>query len=701
MDSSFKICCATFLLSSSWIFAEQNSFCLEKLEEFSLFQDLELAEVIRQEVSDTLPFIYNYSSLGGCFYIPSARMDTAGISVTNITATGSHQIYGIGFQFLDWMQLSTNYHIYKKLKTQNAARTANVKIGLILEQEGWLPSLAIGANDFIGVGPLGSQYIVMSKQFLNLHLECSLGWGTKSLGGIFAGISWSPFRKSAIGFLKNISFVAEYSSLAHKNPLHGKRCINTGLVFSGGEYFQFSVASLQGKDIAVSGCLQFPLGIDQKAKPRDPCLYTSPINTEPLGYTRSEQDLSQEIAYALKEQGLDLYKSTLQYDISGDKQLCIKIINTRYREECVVRERIQSVLAALIPADIMSVLVLIEENGVNCQAYCFDMHLLQSWYQNQISDFECNALIPLQEVPKCQNEYETVSIFQRHKPIWTFVIHPRILTFFGTNTGKFKYNIGAILSPEGYIKDQIYYKVQLSYSIASSVQKIVQHQENASYLPIVRSDTLSYLCPNRLSLEEAYLQKTWNLGRGWFFRTATGFFEIAYAGIAAELLFYPVNSNWAIGLQYATTYKRRYQGVACNKHTKQLKGTGYIQEPFTGLQYFLDVYYDCKPLHVDLQIIAGRFLAKDKGVRIELGRYFPSGLRFSLWLTITNGHDKVNGRTYYDKGFCFILPLDLFFPKSSRNYLGFSMSARLRDVGARAKTGIPLYDTLYRARYNY
>lgn len=704
MDSSLKICCAAFLLSASWIFAEQNSFCLEKLEESSLFHDLELAEVIRQEVSDTLPFVYNYSALGGYFYTPSARMDTAGVSVTNITTTRSHQIYGVGFQFFDRIQLSANYHIYKGIKNQNAARTANIKLGLILDQEGWLPTLAIGANDFIGMGRLDSQYIVMSKQFLNLHLECSLGWGTKDLQGVFAGISWSPFRKSAIGFLKNLSFIAEYDPSTHKKPLHTlykNGCINTGLVFSAGEYFQFSVASLKGKDIAISGCLQFPLGIDQKAKPHDPCLYTSPINKEPLGYIRSEQDLSQEIAYALKEQGLDLYKAILQCDISGDKQLCIKIINTRYREECVVRERIQSVLAALIPADIMSVLVFIEENGVNCQAYCFDMNLLQSWYQNQISDFELNALIPLQEVPKCKNEYEAVSIFQRHKPIWTFVIRPRILTFFGTNNGKFKYNIGAILSPEGYIKDQLYYKVQLGYSIASSMQKIVQHQRNPSYLPIVRSDTLSYLRPNRLSLEEAYLQKTWNLGHGWFFRTATGFFEIAYAGIAAEFLFYPVNSNWAIGLEYAATYKRRYQGVACNKHTKQLKETGYIQVPFTGLQYFLDVYYDCKPLHVDLQISAGRFLAKDKGLRIELGRYFPSGLRFSLWLTITNGHDKVNGRTYYDKGFCFILPLDLFFPRSSRNYLGFSMSAWLRDVGARAKTGVPLYDTLYRARYNY
>lgn len=700
MNFSLKMCCAIFLVSASWIFAEQNSFCLEKFEENSFFHDLELVERIQEEISDRLPFIYNYSTLGGYFHTPSARMDATGTLAANITATSSFQIYGVGFQFFDRIQVSANYHIYKGIKKQNTDRIANIKLGLIQDGFTYLPSLAVGIDDFIGIGGVNSSYIVMSKQLLSLNLECSLGWGRKRPQGIFAGISWSPFRKSEKAFLKNLSLIAEYDSGSDK--LHSlKRKINTGLVFSAGDYFQFSIASLRGKEVAVSGCLQFPLGLNQKTKPQDPCLYVSPINTEPLGCIRNEQDFSQEIACVLKQQGLDLYRATLQYNAFGEKQLCLKIINTRYREECEVRERIQCVLAALIPSDITSILLVVEEGGVNCQAYCFDRKLLQLWYHNQISDFAYNALSPLQEVPECKNCYEEALIFQRHKPIGTLVIRPRMLTFFGTNNGKFKYNIGIIVSPEGYLKDQLYYKIQLGYSIASSMQKITQHQTNPSYLPIVRSDTLSYLHPNRLSLEEAYLQKTWNLGYGWFFRTATGYFEIAYAGIAAECLFYPVNSNWAIGLECAATYKRRYQGIAFTNHVKQLKKTGHVEIPFTGMQYFLDIYYDCKPLHVDLQMSVGRFLAKDRGVRIELGRYFPSGLRFSLWMTITNGHDRVNGRIYYDKGFCFVLPLDLFFPRSSRNYLGFSMSAYLRDVGARAKTGTSLYDTLYRARYNY
>ncbi len=103
---------------------------------------------------------------------------------------------------------------------------------------------------------------------------------------------------------------------------------------------------------------------------------------------------------------------------------------------------------------------------------------------------------------------------------------------------------------------------------------------------------------------------------------------------------------------------------------------------------------------MDLIVSCGQFLAKDKGVRTEVGRYFKSGVRFSLWCTVTNGHDQVNGKTYFDKGFSFLIPLDIFLKQSSLSYLGYVMSAWLRDVGARAATGKRLYWTLEESRRN-
>jgi hypothetical protein len=77
-----------------------------------------------------------------------------------------------------------------------------------------------------------------------------------------------------------------------------------------------------------------------------------------------------------------------------------------------------------------------------------------------------------------------------------------------------------------------------------------------------------------------------------------------------------------------------------------------------------------------------------------MSRWFASGLKVSLWYTITNGHDHVNRQTYFDKGFAFMLPLDFFLQRSSRTYIGYAMSAWLRDVGASADNGKGLYQTV-------
>ncbi len=193
----------------------------------------------------------------------------------------------------------------------------------------------------------------------------------------------------------------------------------------------------------------------------------------------------------------------------------------------------------------------------------------------------------------------------------------------------------------------------------------------------------------------AYLQKSWNINNsGCFFRLAGGYFEPAYGGGAAELLYYPVGSNWAVGAEEATVWKRRYHGMTFTNKIRRLHGHHAFYERFLGVQYFANVYYTLKPWNLDFKIKVGQFLAKDRGVRFEMSRWFSSGLKVSLWYTITNGHDRVNHQIYHDKGFAFMLPLDFFLPRSSRTYIGFAMSAWLRDVGASADNGKGLYQTI-------
>jgi len=691
-------------------------------DETSLFRDLELVRKIDAEISDEMPVLYDYSMVVGYFNMPSARMAKTGVFGIGAAAVTPYDVYGANFQAFDRLEFSLNYRVYRGMVEHNfgdegfgddAERIGNVKLGLLTPQDGFpgLPQISIGVEDFIGTKRFNSKYVVGTKQFLDWNLECTLGYGKGRIKGFFGGIAWSPFRKSQLPVLKDISFLSEcdainYNKHPHEHP-SGRKVksrVNGGISFLGWDALQFSVSSVRGDEIADSGSLRFHIGTTAGFFPKvdDPTLYQSPIDTEPLGIVRNEEDLSQELAYAFSDQGLDLYSAFLGYDESGQKELWLKIVNNRYREERIVRDRVQHVLASLTPSDVKTVIVIVEADAIPCQAYRYRNEDLKRWRQGLISDFELETVSPMREAPSMPSDFDAAKIFQRYKRIWTFTIRPRLLTFFGSTSGKFKYNVSAVASPEGYILDQLYYKFQVSYAIKSSMQGLGgPDRANPSRLLVVRTDSLKYFQTNTFSMEQAYLQKGWNFGRGWFYRVALGYFEAAYGGAATELLYYPVNSHWAIGAEFAAVPKRHYHGIEFRRTTLQLRGDRYVKVPFIGIQYFLDFYYDYKPLNMDLLLSAGQFLAKDKGIRIDLGRYFKSGLRFSLWCAFTNGHDHVNGHTYFDKGFAFIIPLDIFLKQSSRNYIGYAMAAWLRDVGARAETGKKLYWTLEKERYNY
>jgi hypothetical protein len=144
--------------------------------------------------------------------------------------------------------------------------------------------------------------------------------------------------------------------------------------------------------------------------------------------------------------------------------------------------------------------------------------------------------------------------------------------------------------------------------------------------------------------------------------------------------------------------KRTVKGIGFTNKIRKLDGFTPTFRSFLGKQYFLNFYYDWKEANFDFKISLGKFLANDYGVRYEVSRYYPSGLRLSFWYTWTNGRDKINGQTYYDKGVAISMPLDIFYTYSSRTRWGYGMSAWLRDVGVKAYTGRDLYEMINEQR---
>ncbi|MCB1107795.1 MAG: YjbH domain-containing protein [Chlamydiia bacterium] len=696
---------------------ERHMVAEEKLA--LLFRDLNLVKEVNQEIEDHLPYHYNHYLMEGYFSMPSARMNKVGTAAIGFSYIPPYRNYSATIQALDRLEFGVNYTTYIGVPDffmgemgfgDFTDRGANAKIAMLKKEDGFphFPEVSIGFEDFYGTKRFHAFYVVATKEFLSYNFEATLGWGKGRLKGWFGGFGWTPFRKSRIPGINRLTLLAEWDATDYKHHIHEhpngrgvKSHVNMGLTTTLLDTLQLSVSTLRGEKVAASASLNYNLG-DTKGffpKVNNPPLYRSPINTEPVGYLRSERELASELVQAFSSQELNLYQIYLTTDKGKGRSLWMKLINIRYREERDLKYRLEQILSRLIPSNIDSVSVVVEADGIPTHKYHFRSVDLFRFRDGVIGDFEFQTLTPMEQPSSSPSSYEGTLLYHRTKRIWTFTVRPRLLTFFGSATGKFKYSAGAIAGPEGYLFDQLYYKVQGACNVKSSISDIGDMDKlNPSQLLNVRSDSVRYFQTGSVALEQAYLQKGFYINKGWYGRVAGGYFESAYGGVAAEFLYYPVDSNWAVGIEGAAVLKRKYHGIGFT--TKIRKFNGFTPEfvDFIGFQYFLDLYYDIKPLQIDFKATIGKFLARDVGVRFELGRYFPSGFRFAVWYAMTNAYDSVNGSRYRDKGISFVLPLDFFLTKSSRTLIPYALSVWLRDTGARASTGKRLYPTLHEER---
>jgi Exopolysaccharide biosynthesis protein YbjH len=680
-----------------------------------LMEDLLVVDYWNRRIYDRLPVTYNNFLQGGYFTMPSARMGEEGEIGIGYSYVPPYRNFNLRVQLFKRLELTGNYRVFRGIKDPVLSqfgfgdfsdKGANFKFAVILpeDSEYKLPGFAFGFDDIIGTRSFRAQYVVFTQVFLDYNMEISLGYGTERIRGFFGGINLMPFRKTPCKFLESLSLTAEYDATDYKSKTREphpkgrvkKNPINFGIKYRLLDLFDFSLSYIRGDALSASVSAYYNWGNTTGFLPKieDSLPYNSPVNTEPLGPRRPEDALVADLLFVFQEQGLEIRDIDLYYNECNQKILRIRTLNDTYRLECEVRCRLNHILKALTPSDIDEVIVVIDAEGFPIQEYHYNVDLVKSFAAKEISAYELKILTPMTEVTY-PNPYTSTRLFGCKRSCFNFELSPKTHTLFGSSNGKFKYTLGLNASFNGYIWDDVYYNIILGWSPISNLGKFRDFDRlNPSQLINVRSDAMRFYKYRGLTVDEAYLQKNWNLGRGWYARIAGGYFEEAYGGASAEVLWYPVNSPWAIGLEGAILRKRNFSGLGFTNKIRKLVDFHPTYRKFIGSQCFLNLYYDWECARMDFKVTIGKFLANDWGVRNEISRYFPSGLRLSLWYTITNGNDRINGRRYYDKGICFSMPFDIFYTCSERTRWNYGMSAWLRDVGCQALTGLQLYELI-------
>ncbi|MGY8626529.1 YjbH domain-containing protein [Chromobacterium violaceum] len=652
----------------------------------------------------------------GYINMPSARVGEDG---TFSFGYGYDKPYGIlwtSTTVLPWLEVSGRYtsisgvpgftdQQYGGGYGRYKDKSIDLKLKL-WDESAWMPSIAFGATDIQGNRLWKGNYLVASKN-LWPNLEVSLGYGQQRINGVFGGMRYTP------SFLPNWSLVAEYDANDYRSDPFFYRTFAAernkgpavGLEYQWG-WLGLQVAR-QKTHSSINARIDIPLNLKEFVpKIQEPAYYTGApdLPSRPtLAQWQSDADRAKALATALGKQDFKNIRIAMQRD-----SLVMELGNSRISN--VGRAVGRAVRTALYfaPLETREIKVVYTELEQPIATYSFydlptlndyllgktgrDRFLqtvnIKSGRDEEVRPLDSRTLaLTLREginVNLLTNqEGDLIQITSDDTEDNRFHFAPKMGVYFNDPSGAFHYDIMAEATYKRRLGKGLYLDSAISADLYNTITAV--KQPSNSLLPHVRSDIADYKRIKSPKLNRLLLNQYMTLSQNTYARLSAGFYEEMFRGAGGQALYYPgFNKNWALDLSVDALQQRDVKGWFGKRDYQTVTA-------LASLHYKL-------PMGVTATMRAGRFLAKDDGVRLELKRRFRSGIEAGFWYTKTNGNDITNPGTpakpYNDKGMFLSIPLNSLLTFDSRTAGDFSLSPWTRDVGQMVMTPGDLYEII-------
>jgi membrane-associated phospholipid phosphatase len=250
----------------------------------------------------------------------------------------------------------------------------------------------------------------------------------------------------------------------------------------------------------------------------------------------------------------------------------------------------------------------------------------------------------------------------------TLRVRPGLSIYFNDPSGVFKYEIYALAGYNRALARQLFFQAETKLQLIENVSDVTQPSN--STLPHVRSDVAEYKKTD-FKLTRLLVNRFYHPQERVYGRLSAGIYEEMFGGVGGQALYLPRDGSWSADLAVDWVRQRDFEGWFGFQDYKTVTS-------IASLHYRM-------AQRTTLSLRAGRFLAKDEGVRGEIKRRFASGFEVGAWYTITNGDDITSPGSpsdpYYDKGVFLIMPLETMRTRDTQSIGGFSLSPWTRDVG--------------------
>ena len=669
----------------------------------------------------------------GIIDMPSAEMLPDGQIVTSVSNFAGQTRFNLTFQAFPWMSASFRYNAIKNWNMGGFAtyydRGFDVRFRLLKERK-WRPEITMGLQDFAGTGIYAAEYFVATKQFDTpgfgagsarvagrLKLTAGLGWGRlgsygsvattgvrpafvpNSTGGQLATDQWfrgpvSPF--AGIEWLPNdrLGLKVEYSTDDYvietqtTSVFDKKSPFNFGVEYQVTPRTRLGAYYMYGSEFGLHAQIQLnpkyaptPMRIAAPAPivPRPPragnaALWGDTWADSQAAQISAGQQLSALLEPVLREDGLVLEA----LDVSADTAE-LRFRNLRYTSFANATGRAARALAAVMPSSVETFRVIPMQGGMAISAVTLRRSDLEAL---EFAPNASNALLAVTGFGDAPARSGTAVVPEDLYPDASWALAPYFSPGYFDPAQPLRMDFGLGLTGTYRPAPGWVFSGLIRHRLAGNIK---DGRPSNSVLPHVRTDGVLY-AQEDTTLYNLFGSRQWRPGQDLYARATAGYLEWMYGGLSTELLWKPVSSPLALGIDASYVRQRDYD--------QRLGFRDY--SVFTG---HASAYYDFGGGYHG-QIDVGRYLAGDVGATFSMDRIFDNGWQVGAFFTQTNVSAAEFGEGSFDKGIRFSAPLGWFLGNASRQSAGTTIRPIQRDGGQKLVVPGRLYGQVRAAHRN-
>ena len=652
----------------------------------------------------------------GLLQTPTARMADVGALAVGFVRNYPYSQFNFSLQPFEWAELNYRYTSVSGVSYGPASlsgsqsykdKSIDLKIR-VLKESRYVPEVAIGARDMVGTGLFSGEYVVANKRFADVDLSMGVGWG--ALGGraslgkplsfisnkfstraafsgeggqikilnffrgpaaLFGGVQWQTPNDSLV--LK-----AEYdgNNFQYPSPFNlapPKSAFNFGAVYRYSSSVDFSLSVQRGNVASLGVAFHFPMAQLATPKTADPVLprfsQQMPMSAGQATWPNTAKDVSAHTGWRVAE--------ILQ--LGRVMQVELENPNTTYWLETV--ERATAILHQQSPADIEEFHFVYKTRNAAMATHVVDR---ARWVKSKSQPLTPSDLadqrdetIGLRIKPAKPEASQPLSVYRAKPEIWTTELGLGFKQSLGGPDAFLLYQMSVEASAELKLTANTWVSSKLNLRVIDNYKNF--DYTAASNLPRVRTFAREFLTTSRLTISNLQVTHMGELFENQYYSIYGGYLESMYAGVGGEWLYRPLAGPIALGVDINAVRQRSFEQRFALRGYGALTGhaTAYIN---TGWNDVL------------AKVSLGQYLARDKGITVDLSRVFKNGVSFGIYATKTNVSAAQFGEGSFDKGIYFSIPFDAMSARSTSGIGSFNFNPLIRDGGAKLSRAHTLYN---------